>query len=180
METLKQTTNRSQIIALFAIGSVGMTTQHFWDASPDIYFIQSFFGSALLAILIGWIGPLWFAAVIHHSARLFGGHANMKTSIEAVAWSLLPAIISLLLFLIVLLCFGETFFTTKLTGTTLGTVKSVLSVIRILLSVAASILLIRGIMRGYALSMRKAMYAVLSPIVLFAVCGLGIYALFTR
>ena len=180
METLKQNTNRSQIIALFAIGSVGMTTQNFWNASPDIYFIQSFLGSALMAALIGWIGLLWFAAVVHHSARLLGGRAGMKTSIEAVAWSLLPSIISLILFVIVLLCFGETFFTAKLTGTTLGTVKSILSAIRILLSVGATILLIRGIMRGYKLTMRKAVYAVLSPIVLFAVCGLGVFALFTR
>jgi len=171
MDGFKSAFNYSnqKLFVLIAIGSLGMVPRNFWTVKDYVSFESSFLGSCVLAMLFGWIAFAIFAAIIHQCCKVLGGKGSFKKSLTVVAWSIMPALLSLVLFVATYLIYGESFFKGVRTEDAALWFSGIV-LIRSLLNLVSTFILIKGIMIGYKLSLGKSILAVCLPgVVLVAI-----------
>lgn len=160
---------KSYIAILFILGGIAHTTQSFWSVETDIIYFSSVLGSTLIALLIGWVGYYLFGMAIHFWLGLFGGKADLKSTLTVLAWSFVPSIVGLVLYMICYASFGEHFFRENQSTTNIDIVKTIVLCFRVGLGIWATYIFCKGLMLINRFGPTKTLYTLLLLIVALSI-----------
>jgi hypothetical protein len=149
------------IVLLFILGSIAQTTQKFWNVSYDTSFLSSLMASSLIAVALGWIGFYVLGVIIYYLGKIFGGKGNLKSSITVVAWSLVPSIIGLFVYIFCYIIYGDVIFRSGPSSDLIVTSRSIFFYVRLALGLWSLYILFRGfiVINGFFNRLTKPSYS---------------------